>query len=373
MTPEFYRRKVQQLRQDIAALEKKRSTAMKAEADYRSSASRALSSLSSSSSATTVTSRMRDAQSKERSADRERDKVVDVQKQIAKKHADLAVAEKALGQAEEQDRRAKAQAAKREAEAQRRSAEEQKQASDRQARAYETELSNLRGQVGGVERELHAVRTALARELPDIVTVLLLFADPGGTLRQDREMRAIHQAVRLSEQRDHVRLEARWAARPSDITQAILDTRPTIVHFSGHGSKASELAFEGEDGTLRIIEPEDLVGLVRAIGESVRLIIYNACWSADAAASMADRVEVAIGMDAPVTDAGARAFAEGFYRGIGGGKSVADAFAVGRFELRNGPGPRVDEAEPILVARPDVDPAAVFLVAPRPGLNDPGS
>ena len=192
VTVDFYRRKVQQLRQDIAALEGKRSAAMKAEADYRSSASRVLSSVSSSSSATTVNSRMRDAQSKERSADRERDKVVAIQKQIARKHADLVAAEKALSQAEDHDRRTQAQAERREVEARRRAAEEEKRASDRQARAYESELSSLRGQVGGVERELHAVRTALARELPEVLTVLLLFADPGGTLRQDREMRAIH-------------------------------------------------------------------------------------------------------------------------------------------------------------------------------------
>ncbi|HUR06133.1 MAG TPA: CHAT domain-containing protein, partial [Nonomuraea sp.] len=319
---------------------------------------------------TTIDARTREAQGKERSADRERDKVVDLQKQIARKHSDLVAAEKALAREEEQARRKQADTDRRAAEAQRRTTEEQRRTSERQAQSYERELSTLRGQVGGVESELSAVRTALARELPDVATVLLLFADPSGTLRLDREMRAIHQAVRLSEQRDHIRLEARWAARPSDISQAILDTNPTVVHFSGHGTNSSELAFEGNEGSVRVIEPEDLVGLVRAIGQSVRVILYNACWSANAAAAMADRVEVAIGMDAPVTDQGARAFAEGFYRGIGAGRSVADAFEVGRFELRNSPAPRATDAEPVLKCRADVDAATVFLVAPR---SDPPS
>ena len=185
-------------------------------------------------------------------------------------------------------------------------------------------------------------------------------------------MRAIHQAVRLSEQRDHIRLEARWAVRPADITQAILDTRPIIVHFSGHGSESSELAFEGEDGAFRVIDPADLVGLVRAIGQSVRVILYNACWSAEAAAAMAERVEVAIGMDAPITDMGARAFAEGFYRAVGSGTSVAAAFEAGRFELRNTPAPRAAEAEPVLQHRDDVDPETVFLVAGTSPAHDPG-
>ena len=35
-----------------------------------------------------------------------------------------------------------------------------------------------------------------------------------------------------------------------------------------------------------------------------------------------------------------------------------------RFELRNSPSPRADEAEPVLVSRSGTDPNAVFLVAP---------
>lgn len=364
MSVDHYQRKIQQLRQELSSLEARRASLLKTEAGYRTAATRALQSISKTTSPSTVRSRTQDAESKQRSADREHDKVVDVRKKIAQKHAEIASAEKALANEEDRASRARARAEQQAQDRERRQAEENQRKQARDTAARDRELASLRGQVRQVGDELSNVRAALARELPPVATVLLLFADPEATLRLDREMRAIHQAVRLSEQRDRVKLEARWATRPSDITQAILDTHPTVVHFSGHGTAASELAFEGEDGDARVIEPADLVGLVRAIGESVRVILYNACWSAAAATAMADRVEVAIGMDAPVTDVGARAFAEGFYRAIGSGQSVAAAFEVGRFELRNSPSPRRNEAEPVMVSRPDTDPEAVFLVAP---------
>lgn len=365
MTVDTHRRRVQQLRNEIATLETKRAAGMKAEADARGSASQAMNGITRNSSKATVDSRTRQARQHEQRADRERSKVVDLQKQVARKHTDLSSAEKALAAAENQLQKTQAQEAKRAADGHKRAADAERREISRSARSRELEVAALRGEVGQVRSELSIVRSALARELPAAATVLLLFADPDGGLRLDREMRAIHQALRLSEHRDHIRLEARWATRPGDISQAILDTRPTVVHFSGHGSQRAELVFEADDGGLRFIDPRDLVGLVCAIGESVRVIVYNACWSADAAAIMAERVEVAIGMDAPVTDEGARAFAEGFYRAVGGGVSVADAFEVGRFELRSTPAPRLEEAEPVLSARDGVDPKSVFLVAPK--------
>jgi hypothetical protein len=108
----------------------------------------------------------------------------------------------------------------------------------------------------------------------------------------------------------------------------------------------------------------DLLGLIRAVGESVRVVVFNVCSSASAAALASRYVEAAIGMDAPVTDLGAQAFAEGFYRALGSGRSIAQAFEVGRFELVNTPSHRADEAEPVLRTMDGIDPASIFLVAP---------
>jgi hypothetical protein len=342
----MYQSKVERLRKEIANLERKRSDAAKQEARHRDSARRSIASIKRTTSAGTADSRRRHAASEERWADRERDKGNGYQKTIADKHRDLAQAEKSLLEA-------RARRLKTEADRERR---------DRDLR--EREVRSLRQTVGLMSRDLDAVTAALVRELPASITVLLIYADPTGGLRLDEEMRSIYQATRLSEHRDHVKLEARWAARPADVSQALVDTKPTVVHISGHGRDDGALVFQSDDGGERFVPASDLVGLVRAVGEHARVMLFNSCSSEVAAQVASDHVEAAIGMDAPVTDLGARAFAEGFYRAVGGGMSVAQAFEVGRFELRNTPGDRIDEAEPVLKTAPGVDPASIFLVSP---------
>lgn len=88
------------------------------------------------------------------------------------------------------------------------------------------------------------------KAIPEIITVLFLAANPTNTqpLRLDEEARAIQEKIRLSEFRDSVHFESRWATRSGDILQAINETNPTIVHFSGHGTPNGELALLNPDG-----------------------------------------------------------------------------------------------------------------------------
>jgi hypothetical protein len=108
-------------------------------------------------------------------------------------------------------------------------------------------------------------------------------------------------------------------------------------------------------GPLRVDKPT-------ALAEHVRVVVINACFSAQAASATAPFVETAI--DVAIADEGARHFAEGLYRGIGAGRSLAKAFEVALFEydaeLSGSPG-----ARPVLIAAPGIDPAQVVLVAPQ--------
>jgi hypothetical protein len=75
------------------------------------------------------------------------------------------------------------------------------------------------------------------------IKVLFFSANPTGTskLQLDEEVRQITLKIRSSEHRDVLELIPRMAARPDDILQALLEHKPHIVHFSGHGSIAEEL------------------------------------------------------------------------------------------------------------------------------------
>lgn len=65
------------------------------------------------------------------------------------------------------------------------------------------------------------------------VKILFLAADPSDAtrLRLGQELRDIREKLQLSKQRDSFALDSRESVRPGDITQAIHDVAPQIVHF----------------------------------------------------------------------------------------------------------------------------------------------
>jgi hypothetical protein len=48
-------------------------------------------------------------------------------------------------------------------------------------------------------------------------------------------------------------LEPRWAVRPDDLQEALLEHQPHIVHLGGHGSSPNELILEGDAGHPRSV------------------------------------------------------------------------------------------------------------------------
>jgi hypothetical protein len=69
-------------------------------------------------------------------------------------------------------------------------------------------------------------------------SILFLASDPSNTtrLRLGEELREIQEKLQFAKHRDSFSLNARWSIRPTDLSQALLDINPLIVHFSGHGT-----------------------------------------------------------------------------------------------------------------------------------------
>ncbi len=201
------------------------------------------------------------------------------------------------------------------------------------------------------------------RALPEEIKVLFFAADPAedNRLRLDREVRNVAERLRMSEYRDSVALESRWAVRPGDLLQALNEVKPRVVHFSGHGSE-DELLFEDGAGNPKPVSKEDITRFIALGSDHVRVVIFNACYSRDQAEAAAEHVDVAIGMNAPIGDETAIRFAEQFYSAIGFGASVQHAFdqARNRIGLEGLPGGKIPE----LFSREGVDPDEVVLVRP---------
>ena len=67
-----------------------------------------------------------------------------------------------------------------------------------------------------------------------------------------------------------------------------------------------------------------------AAGSSVKLVVLSACYSEAAAQALIAHVDCVVGMSGALPDRAARAFAIGFYGGLGERESVAAAFRQGR-------------------------------------------
>jgi CHAT domain len=232
-------------------------------------------------------------------------------------------------------------------------------------------------------------------------TILFLAANPSGTDRRalDREGRAIQAELERSGFRDRFALETRWAAEPLDLLRELRKLKPTVVHFSGHGScdgarvRGSAtgqhraigvqdepaipgqhgLYFQGRDGRPQLVSAEALAHVFDAAGSSVKLVVLSACYSEPQAAALLPHVECVVGMRGSIHDDAARSFAIGFYGGLGERESVETAYKQGcaAIDLEG-----LSEGDrPQLESRQGVDAAQLVLAstlrASRPNLVGP--
>lgn len=203
------------------------------------------------------------------------------------------------------------------------------------------------------------------------LVVLFLGANPDGSarLRLDREVREIRRALEQTALRDRFKLETLWASSFEDLLDGLLRHGPAVVHFSGHG-QPNALLFEGPDGKAAPVSVEALARLFGALRGKVRLVVFNACDSLPAAQAVAPHVECAVGTAEPVGDKGAVAFAAAFYRGLGYGRTIAEAAELGRSAMLAAGLQGADDVR--LVPRSDVDAGRLTLVAvERGGPADP--
>jgi hypothetical protein len=186
-----------------------------------------------------------------------------------------------------------------------------------------------------------------------VVKILFLGASPRQTdwLRLDKEIREIQRAIQSGKERDNIKMTIRLAVRAEDISQALLDDEPRLVHFAGHGGGLDEsFAAEDEYGSEHIIPVVGLVQLFQFAGRHVECVIVNACQTEALARALSAQVPYVIGMRQSVGDGSAIRFSTGFYQAVAAGRPIEDAFGLGQAQLmmvHSGADPRA----PILFRR----------------------
>ena len=168
------------------------------------------------------------------------------------------------------------------------------------------------------------------------IKILFLASDPGDAypLRLGKEFRDIKEKLLLSKNRDKFKLEQHMSVRVDDLTQAILDFQPQILHFSGHGTNMGELCFEDILGNMQRIQPENLADLFSLLNEHINCVILNACHSIIQAKAITNHVPFVIGMSTEISDQAATKFAVGFYKALGANFSIKNAYKFSCVEMK---------------------------------------
>ena len=346
MSEDVHRNKLVRLQKKKAELEKEKGRESKTLEKLSSEIAKAQREMLRTKSETTRRTKTRQVEAKTKSAVKAQEKLAKIESDLAKNLSDQFSAQRQLDRAVEQ--RLKNEESR-----------EKKRLAERMR--HERSVSReIREQ-----NRLYSERLTVdqLRALPEKIKVLFFAADPAedNRLRLDREVRNVAERLRMSDYRDSVELESRWAVRPGDLLQALNEVKPRVVHFSGHGSE-DELLFEDEAGNPKPVSKEDITRFIALGSGHVRVVVFNACYSSDQAEAAAEHVDVAIGMNAPVGDETAIRFAEQFYSAIGFGASVRHAFdqALNRIGLEGLSGEKIPE----LFSRESLDPDEVVLVRP---------
>ena len=171
---------------------------------------------------------------------------------------------------------------------------------------------------------------------PQVIRILLLAAEPSdmARMRLDQEFREIGKSLQRAKYRDRFEVDQLLAARPADLQQGILDVRPQIVHFCGHGLGSRGLAFEEEQGNARLIPTDDLADLLRLSAPELRCVVLNACYSDEQAQVTHQHIDYVIGMQQEISDAAAISFSRGFYDALFANEPVERAFDYGKNAIR---------------------------------------
>jgi hypothetical protein len=183
--------------------------------------------------------------------------------------------------------------------------------------------------------------------------ILVLTANPIGSdrLRLDKEVREIGEGLRRSARREQFQLEQRWAIRLQDLHRALLDVKPHIVHFSGHGAGKGGLMVEDEQGKAAFISTAMVQELFEVFADmGVECVVLNACYSEAQATAISQNIPFVIGMPDWVSDRLSIAFAVAFYDAIGNGQEYDVAFRLGAVQFADVP----IERKPVLKKGPEL-------------------
>jgi hypothetical protein len=196
------------------------------------------------------------------------------------------------------------------------------------------------------------------------IKIVFLLSNPKNIsrIRLDEELREVSERIRMAKLRDRFELIPLLAVRPRDVTQALLEYKPHILHFAGHGSPTQGIVLEDNNGQTKLVSADALAHLFGVIKDNLRVVLLNACYSGLQVGGISQVIDFTIGMQKTIGDKSAIVFASSFYEALAYGRNVNEAFGLGVTNLMMEGIPEADV--PVLVQREGADATTVHLAAP---------
>lgn len=180
--------------------------------------------------------------------------------------------------------------------------------------------------------------------------ILFLASNPSSTaqLQLEKEFVQISQSLQDNLQ---FRVVSEWATTPTKLQNAILKYKPTLIHFSGHGTSSdgavsgsgrglvsrkdlptSGIVLQDEKGASKVVSGDKLSELFSIFIEHfpVEVVLLNACYSEDQARMIASCISYVVGMNDSVEDDAAIRFSNAFYNSMAMGANVELAFKLAK-------------------------------------------
>lgn len=329
---------------ELSKLQSDKASEVKKAADLEKKIASAKSSISRTKSESIIKAKVRDIDRHSTQLNKVNQKIAGIEKKIAQKSTEISNEESKL-------RREESKALKKRHES------EKKQLN---------EIKNLQSSISHHDllHQKTQIELAELKNIPEKITVLFIASNPldQHQLRLDEEAREIEQMIRKSDYRDSIIFTTKWAARSLDILQTINELKPTIVHFSGHGSDQDELVFQDNNGQTKLISKEAIIQTMVSTSDTIELVFFNTCFSFNQAREITRHINAAIGMNTSIGDDAARIFAAQFYSALGFGHSIYKAFeqAKGALMLEGIP----EEQTPEIYNKETIDLQNLILVKP---------
>jgi len=160
--------------------------------------------------------------------------------------------------------------------------------------------------------------------------ILVLSANPRNTahLRLSEEVREICDGLERSRNRDDFQIAYSPATRIKDIRRKMLDYKPHIVHFCGHGAGHDGIVFENDAGDATFVSADVLAGFFQLFKDHLECVVLNACYSEVQASTISNHIKYVIGMNEAIDDKIAIEFSVAFYDAIYANYEYETAYKV---------------------------------------------